>query len=78
MMARNLATLAILLACLPTQNLLAAENLPDLRGIPTIVYSFDFPRMVFTVITKSQAKSGGYVACLAMTGKAFPHRSVPQ
>lgn len=47
MMARNLATLAILLACLPTQNLLAAENLPDLRGIPTIVYSFDFPRMVY-------------------------------
>ncbi|RCS52655.1 hypothetical protein DTL42_07390 [Bremerella cremea] len=52
MMARRLLTITIVLAwsltALPTQKLLAAENLPDLRGVPMIVYGLGSPQMVYS------------------------------
>lgn len=51
-MVRSLLTIVIVLAwsqtALPTQNLLAAENLPDGRGVPTIVYGLGIPKMEYS------------------------------
>lgn len=51
-MARSLLTIAIVLAwsltALPTQNLLAEENLSDGRGVPTIIYGLGIPKMEYS------------------------------
>ena len=51
-MARSLLTIAVVLVwsltTLPTQKLLAAENLPDLSGVPIIAYGLGAPQMVYS------------------------------
>ncbi|PQO33009.1 hypothetical protein [Blastopirellula marina] len=58
-MARSLLTIAIVLAwslaALPNPNLLAAENLPDLRGVPTIVYGLGIPKMEYSQVNVARS-----------------------
>ncbi len=51
-MARSLLTIAILLAWpltpLLTQNMQAAENLPGVWGVPTMIYGRGLPKMEYS------------------------------